>query len=204
MTALALPPLDEPQAAAEGTAMPLAAPMPELSRPIVLDELVEGEPLTLAIEATPEQRAALGRRLGLVALGSLMADIRAAVGAAGRVRVDIDYRADVVQSCVVTLEPVTATVGERISQEFVRAAPPPDGATGADAEVSIDPEEGAERLKGGQLDAGELLTQYLALALDPYPRKEGASFTGFDTDRGDLNPAFAALGEIASAAAKRR
>ena len=70
------------------------------------------------------------------------------------------------QSCVVTLEPVAARVADRFMRHFVQGDLP------AEDEVVIDPEadDPAEPLGDGLVDAGEIVTQQLALALDPYPR----------------------------------
>lgn len=184
--------------------MTIAAPTPELSRPVALDDLADGEPLTLALEATPEERVALAGRLGVIEIRSLAAAIGVVRAGAGRLRVDIDYRADVVQCCVVTLEPVPATIEESFTQAFLRETPPSDGAAGANGEVRVDPGEEAETIEEDHLDVGELLAQCLSLALDPYPRKQGASFAGFTTAEGAPN-AFAALGGIEfETAGKRR
>lgn len=177
--------------------MTIAAPTPEMSLPVALDNLADGEPLALTLEATPEQRAALAARLGAIEIRSLAAAIRVVRAGAARLRVDIDYRADVVQCCVVTLEPVPATIEESFTQAFLRETRPSDGAAGANDEVRIDPGEEAETIEEDHLDVGELLAQCLSLALDPYPRKQGASFAGFNTDEGAPSP-FAALGGIES------
>ncbi len=183
--------------------MSIADPIPELSRSVALDDLVGGQALELTIEATPEQRAALGKRLDLIEISSLAAKITVVGDGRRRVSVDVNYRADVVQSCVVTLEPVPATIEESFTQEFLRETTPSDRAEG-NTETWVKPEEEAESLEDDELDVGELLTQCLSLALEPYPRKEGVSFAGFDTDGAAPNPALAVLGEIKFEAEKKR
>jgi hypothetical protein len=49
---------------------------------------------------------------------------------------------------------------------------------------------------GDTIDAGEVVAEFAALAIDPYPRKEGIAFAGHIEDSGenDKKPsAFAAL-----------
>ena len=144
-------------ASAEGNAIPILAPISELSCVVALDGLVDGEPLALALEATPEQRTALGERLDVIEIRSLAADVRVVRAGPRRLSVDVNYRASVVQCCVVTLEPVPATIEESFTQEFLRVA-------GGNAEVRVGSGEEAEPVEGDHLDVGEWLTQSLSLA----------------------------------------
>ena len=69
----------------------------------------------------------------------------------------------------VTLEPLTNAVDEEVDVVFLPAAPGPlaEGETDEDA---------PEPLVGGRVDLGVIATEFLMLGIDPYPRKEGASF----------------------------
>ena len=78
--------------------------------------------------------------------------------------------ADVVQSCVVTFEPVPAKIEAEFDRLFSRDVPEE-----ALDEVEIDAEaELPEPLVDGRLDLGEILAEELSLALDPYPRSPEA------------------------------
>ena len=78
--------------------------------------------------------------------------------------------ADVVQTCVVTQEPVPARVEGEFDRLFSREVP-----AEAEGEVEIDPEaELPEPLADNRLDLGEILAEELSLALDPYPRSPDA------------------------------
>jgi hypothetical protein len=53
-----------------------------------------------------------------------------------------------------------------------------------------------ESFVGDTIDAGEVATEFAAMAIDPYPRKEGVAFDGHieDTGENDKKPsAFAVL-----------
>jgi len=186
-------------------AMTISDPIPELSRVVTLNDPDDAEPFELRIDATEEQRAALGKRMELIDIPALSAEIAVVRLGLRRVRVHVKYRADVIQSCVVTLEPVPVTIEESFTQEFLCETEKVNHSTAADrGEVWVEPNDEVEILESDHLDVGELLVQYLSLALDPYPRKEGTSFAGFKTDEGAPNPAFAALGEIKREAARKR
>lgn len=147
-------------------------PVPEFSRPIPLDSLGEGREFVLEIHAGAEERAALARRFGLVALDSLTAAVTATRTARGDVRLAGRLKAHVVQTCVVTLEPVPAA----IETEFVRLFSP-TATWDESEEIVLAPEDDdpPEPLTGGTVDPGEVAAETLGLALDPFPRAPGAT-----------------------------
>ena len=134
---------------------------PELSHVLYLSDLPDtGTTINLSVPA--ETRAALAKRFDLLALdhfnASLLVSWRDRKGA---VSVTGSLDAEVVQTCVVTLEPVRQTVNETL--DLVYSLEQDAGDT------TIDP-YGAEPLEGDELDVGEIVAEELALALDPYPR----------------------------------
>lgn len=143
--------------------------MNEFSRLYRLDSL-SAEPRSVAVEASPEEREALARRFGLVALDSLSAEAELrrsgdSVTAAGRLR------ARAIQSCVASVEPVEAEVVEDFRVEFR----PPPTASGPDEEIELGESELDTIFhEGGAVDLGEAVAQSLALSLDPYPRSPAA------------------------------
>ena len=176
-------------------------------RLIAADE-VGPQGLTIAFEAHAEERAALARRLDLLSLEALTAQLRfeEADEAKGGIRVTGTIRAELVQSCVVTLEPVPRTLSESISVFY---APLPAEPPVHEVEVLAVGDE-AEPLPEDGFDVGELVAQHLALLLDPYPRHPDAPAdpltyaAGEDGpnrdvpgDRGGAGP-FAALGQLKS------
>lgn len=163
----------------------------EFSRRFALADLGdEGAVLEVAAEA--DERAALARRFGLLALDSLAATVR--VGGA-MVRVRASYVADAVQSCIVTLEPVAARIEDSVEVLF---APPRPTAEG---EVTVDAldDDNADPLTGDTIDVGEVVAAHLGLALDPYPRRPGVVFGGVQSepeDEGSGASPFAALQDL--------
>ena len=131
----------------------------EFPRPVDINRL-PGETVH-EIEARPSEREALARRFGLLGVERLAAEVRL-VPIRDGVRLEARFEADVVQECVVTLEPVRNRVADRFELVYGGA-----GAAG-------DPETIAEPLDGETIDIGEAVAQQLSLSLDPYPRAEGA------------------------------
>lgn len=146
---------------------------PEFSRPVVIDEIGERE-VVRDIEANDEERAALGKRFGLVSLGRLKASVHLKwVQGRKLLKLTGAFEADVEQSCVVTLEPVQEHIAESLDILFERPAKPADL---DERMVDVTSVDDAEPLPETELDIGEVVAEELALSLNPYPRKPDATF----------------------------
>jgi uncharacterized metal-binding protein YceD (DUF177 family) len=145
-------------------------PANEFSRPFEVTKI--GQPLQLTASET--ERLAVARRLGLVALDELAADLQMKRGQGDTIIVKGALTAKVTQSCVVTLEPVATTVQEDVVATYTEAP-----AAGQDEFDPDDSSDAPEPVQNGKIDLGELVVQHLSLALDPYPRKAGAEFKGY-------------------------
>jgi Large ribosomal RNA subunit accumulation protein YceD len=136
------------------------------ARPVVIDPWPAAG-IDLRLEAGPDERRGLAERVGLVALGRLSGRARLDRSSGGEViRLRGQLDAEVVQSCVVSLEDVPASVSETFECRFVRA--------GADVGRDVAWDQDIEPLSGPQLDLGEVFAQQLGLALDPYPHAPDA------------------------------
>ncbi|HZH27204.1 MAG TPA: DUF177 domain-containing protein [Azospirillaceae bacterium] len=144
---------------------------PEFSRPFVVDTLGH-EPERRSFDANEKERNALAERLELQDLGRFRVEFEVRRQAGGMIRVAGDLSADVVQTCVVTLEPVSNHVSDRFVSLF---APPSMIRPSGEIELNVE-EDDPEPLEGGVIDLGEVATQHLSLALDPYPRAPGVAF----------------------------
>lgn len=150
---------------------------PEWSFAIEAESIGE-TPREVAIEAGPAERAALARRLGLLDLPTLRAQI-SLIRDGRSVHVSGLVEAEVVQACVITLTPVPAKVSEEFEAwyadpeatlSFAKARQERDRRIGAEDTPVLDEREDPEPTVDGLIDLGELAVQYLSLALDPYPR----------------------------------
>ncbi|MFO1046695.1 MAG: DUF177 domain-containing protein [Geminicoccaceae bacterium] len=142
----------------------------EFSRPLAVDS-VPPEGKAVHLLASPAECDLLAKRLELIDLGRLEGEVLVQpVEGTAAIHVSGHLAADVVQSCVVTLDPVPARVEAEFDRLFSRDVP-----VEADGEVEVDPEGDApEPLAGATLDLGEILAQELSLAMDPYPRAADA------------------------------
>lgn len=168
---------------------------PEFSRPLRLDAIGEGEK-AVDVSANAEERAALARRFGLIAIDMLTAGFAIRRDAAG-IRAHGTLRGAVVQPCSVTGDPVPAQVDEAFDLRFL---PEPDETSGAD-EVELSEEEcDVVFYTGGAIDLGEAAAETLALALDPFPRSAGADAAlreaGVLSEDQDPTGPFAALAKL--------
>ncbi|MGK2872334.1 MAG: YceD family protein [Alphaproteobacteria bacterium] len=90
--------------------------------------------------------------------------------------VEGDVGADIVQQCVVTLEPVHTHVSESVNARFLPETTARSGKN-KDEEVWIDPlaDDPPESFGGRDINLGALILEHLALGIDPYPRAPGAA-----------------------------
>lgn len=165
----------------------MTAPAPEFSRIVLAKTLGEGGK-SLDIEADESERSLLAERFGLAGLKTLTGAVRL-TPQEGRalVRLEGAFRAEIVQTCVVSREPVEATL-EGSFERFYDTGPKPaegeeDGEDGGNIEIAAeDPPEAAPE---GKIDVGEAVAEQLALEIDPFPRNPELAFTDYSTDPGD-------------------
>jgi len=140
----------------------------EFSRPTRVQPLPR-DGLKIEIEANAAERAALARLNRLPGIERLRASFQITKWRRG-VQVEGELSARVTQTCVVSLEPFDADIDEPIDAKFL-----PAEAMSANPE-SIADEDAPDELIDGKIDLGALASEFLALALDPYPRKPGVAF----------------------------
>ena len=134
--------------------------------------------MPVVIEADAAQRAALAADHGVVSVESWRAELLVEPWKRNGVKVSGEVNAVITQQCVVTLEPLTVTISEAVSGLYF----PEDSKLGrlgfhAAGEVHLDAEgpDSPETFSGDAIDVGALAEEFFGLAIDPYPRSEGAS-----------------------------
>ncbi|WMS43344.1 DUF177 domain-containing protein [Acuticoccus sp. MNP-M23] len=140
-----------------------------LSRPISVRRLNKEE--RVSVEATEEERTSIADALDLIAIHSFTADVILRPWKKEGVRVEGTVTADVVQPCIVTLDPVPSTVNEEFNIRLH-----PDAAPSAEVNVDPEAEDPPELLETEMVDVGAIVLEHFALGLDPYPRAPGAVF----------------------------
>jgi uncharacterized metal-binding protein YceD (DUF177 family) len=152
-------------------------PTHEFSRRLKIDPWPD-DAITVEVHADPAERQALAERFGLLAVRSLCGRGRLERGSEpGELVLHGWLDADVVQACVISLEPVPARLQQRVERRYwpTEAGDPgrhhlqPYG-----MEELLDEEEVEPAIRGA-IDLGEAFAEELGLALDPYPRAAGAA-----------------------------
>ncbi len=150
--------------------------------------------LTRERAASEPERGDIARALKLISLDKLVATYRITSISGGGWRLAGKITADVVQSCIVSLDPVPAHLEESFDVEFLQEAPASE--SGGDLSVLQGPD--MEPLEGNEIAAGRIVFETLAAGLDPYPRKDDATFNWSDPaarDEKKLSP-FAVLAKL--------
>ena len=174
-------------------------PMQALSRPVLVKALPE-DGTEVAVEAKPEERVSLARLNGLVDVASLTGRYSFKSEPSGGIRVRGSIAARVTQTCTVSLDPFEADVAEDVDVTFL-----PEKSLDAwrakqkgkvDDPQSLDDDDPPDAIVDGRIDLGALTAEFLALGLDPYPRKPGVAFEP-DPSGADKDPSpFAALAQL--------
>lgn len=145
--------------------------LPELHRPFDIVSLPDGG-RGIEIVANDAERDAVARHLGLLALGAFAVRGRLDPLRRGRSAVFVArMTAAVTQECIASGDPVEAAIDEEI---HVRLMTEDEAEARAELDLDAD-EEDVETAEEGIVDLGDICVQYLALALDPYPRAPGAA-----------------------------
>jgi len=148
------------------------------------------------LEADAAARERIAKALGLDSLERLEAAMTAGPWLDG-VEIAGRWSARVGQTCGVTLEPFESELEGEI---HVRALPPGSAALGGPdsggGELDLDPEadDPPDLLEGKEIDLGAYVVEDLSLAIDPFPRKPGASFEA-PAQPGEPSP-FAVLAKL--------
>lgn len=195
---------------------------PTFSRPLAVDD-VPPEGLDLTISATEAERQALAAEDGLEGLAKLEGDLHVLPWRQGGLAVTGEVRARITQICVVTLDPFDTEIVEPLDVKFAPApvafSPTPQEtrrtrnvARRAAAEpppvinLTLDSEDPPDPIIDGRIDLGALVAEFLALGLDPYPRKPGVEFQespGAGPDQAQESP-FAKLEALKAVLPPRR
>jgi uncharacterized metal-binding protein YceD (DUF177 family) len=150
------------------------ADRPPISRPLRVDDIRDGASGEIA--ATEAEMAASAHLLDLRRLEGLNLAYRLRHGAVGCLRLTGSLKAAVTQSCVVSLEPVEASLDVPVEVEFwplslieeLEASVEEPGSTGRF--------DWPEPIIDRKIDLGPVIYETLATALDLYPKREGVSF----------------------------
>jgi hypothetical protein len=146
------------------------------------------------LAADETTRAELAKAAGLRSLPRLTASFDV-VRAGNGLHLTGEVNATVGQNCVVTLEPLENIISEPIDVTFAPGLSSTIADGEGEATVELGGQEPPETLMDGAVDLGAVATEFLLLAIDPYPRKEGAVFEPKIAGEAAAHP-FAALAAL--------
>jgi uncharacterized metal-binding protein YceD (DUF177 family) len=178
-----------------------AKPIPAWSVPIAVTDVPEsGRHVDLVADAAA--REAIAKAGGLAGLARLEASFDLTRQGDDGLRATGRVTASVVQTCVVTLEPIESEVDEPIELTFTadETAASADGAREPQSRApkvvqALEADDPPETLHNGMADLGAVATEFLLLGIDPYPRKPGVVFDAPPAGDPSSHP-FAALAAL--------
>ncbi len=156
----------------------------EWSHKIDVGALPDG-PFEKTITADETQRRDLARRIGVKSVEDAVADVTVTRAAGTRTwHVTGRVRANVIQSCVVTMadirqmidEPFDAWFADKDAAISLTRARHDKMSQYLDAEVPmLDEEDDPEPVVNNQIDLGEVAAQFMSLGVNPYPHAAGVN-----------------------------
>ena len=145
-------------------------------------DLPPGRPVEIEITPDRDERNGLAVSLDLLALRKLQ--FSGTLRPLGRRDWELTGHlgATVVQSCVVTLEPVTTRIETDVERRFLADFTEPE-----EGEAEMPEDDAAEEL-GAYIDPARVMAEELALALPLYPRAEGVDQVVMDVTEPGKTP----------------
>lgn len=138
---------------------------------------------TVKMVAEADDLKAIAKRLDVLEVKSLSAELRLTLQNGGyTVNINGHFKAEIVQECVVTLQPVADTLEDDFEAwyadhekaiPFNRAKHNQKAMEEGDEVQILEEKDDPEALIDGQVDLGEVVIQFLSLSVNPYPRAEG-------------------------------
>ena len=160
---------------------------------VKLHELARG-PVRVKLSPDDAARAALAKQLRLQSLPVLTADVTVTPWLDG-VDVTGRFKAVVEQVCGVSLDAFEQSVEGDIDLRALPAGSPHAAAPeGGEVELDADAPDAPDILDADAVDVAAIVAEHLALEIDPFPRKPGATFD-YQAPEHDISP-FAALKKL--------
>ncbi|SMY09636.1 YceD family protein [Flavimaricola marinus] len=151
------------------SADPSTQPNAALPQHIVrMSDLPHSRDYTFELTTTESQRQAVADVLGIVGVRKLTMKGTLIPLDRSDWRLEATLGATAVQECVVTLDPVTTRIDEKVLRVYRADLPPPEA-----GEIEM-PEDDTEEGLPATLDLAAVMIEAVALALPAYPRKSDA------------------------------
>lgn len=160
---------------------------------------ISTQPLRFSIVADQAERSATAARFDLLDVNALTADLAISYDSAAKaLLIEGQLKADIVQRCVLSLDPVPDQIDESFDLLLV------DEATAEawdEEERYLEPDQrDYDVFEGESVPLGEIVAQTLSILMNDYPRADGASLEGLpdgvEIDGPERENPFAALAEL--------
>ncbi len=165
--------------------------------PIELSRMASLELLTkrvdpFVIKATPDECKALAKRFHIVSIDFFEAEITVKWRGGKSIDYDITGRlkARLVQSCIVTLQDIIENIDDTFDFRVVHPKQMEE------LTDELDEFQDIEFAEDDNIDLGEIVSQYLALSMDPYPRLQETPELSILTPSTQKKNPFAVLGSL--------
>lgn len=167
--------------------MSKSAKLPEIGWSLLVkseDVPVNGR--SIEISPNENEKKALAKRFDILSLDDLKAKVSLTRENAHIIHVKGTLEAKVKQACVITLEPVESDITDEFEAwyadesqavSFKRAQHEAQSKKELLDMPMLEESEDPEPMTNGAVDVGDLVAQYLSLAIPPFPTKEGFSYS---------------------------
>lgn len=169
-----------------------------------LADLPARNPTTFEITPTADERAEIAATLDILSIRKLRFAGTLTPHGRHNWHLSADLGATVVQSCVVTLDPVTTRLDEEVTRTFLADLPEVEA-----GEIEMPEDDTVEALPE-TLDLAAVMTEALSLALPAYPRAAGVELgeavyanTGVEPLRDEDTKPFAGLAGLRESLEKK-
>lgn len=134
-------------------------------------------------EANEKERAALAAAHDILGVKKYRVELLLTAWKRHGVKISGKVEADIVQECVLTLEPVENHISEEVEGVFL-----PEGSKlgrlgfhgGGEIVLDMEGPDSPETFTGDTIDVGAFAEEFFGLGIDPYPRKAGAAVVETD------------------------
>jgi len=151
----------------------------------------------LAISPCTEERTRIAAWLNIESLEDLKASVSLTHKASDRFAYRAHFDADVVQTSVVTLEPVSSHLSADFERSYELTPTPSRSRRRRDVPPAVslnqEGEDAPEFVDSPVIDIAAPVLEELSLALDPYPRRAGEAFAQPEPAESEPNNPFAIL-----------
>jgi uncharacterized metal-binding protein YceD (DUF177 family) len=158
---------------------------------VVLTNQIPSGGRSFVIELDAAERRTLADTIGITEVTELRSDLDVRPLGGDAYGVKGTLTATVVQTDVVTLEPLTQAVREEIDLSLV----PAEDTREARPSVELGAPD-RDTYTNGRIDLDAIVAEHLALGLDPYPRAAGVEFPGHVEDAAGKASPFAVLAPL--------